>query len=478
MTLTTEQRKQTLDDFLNSPRFIDTVRPTHNVLAELLDETTVSRSYAGTVLALRGSRDRIFEDSLRGAVKLHELIELARETGGIVPSIGAYDATTARSLILAGLPAIYLSGWQVAAAANTSGMIFPDQSIYPVDSVPKVVKEIVNMQYRADQVESVGGGVTRDWFAPVWADMEAGFGGLPNVYQLTMALIEAGAAGVHLEDQLSSAKKCGHMGGKVIVPMGEHIRKLQEIRLAADVAGVPLVIIGRTDAGSATHITSDIYGEAAVEREFGHLYNSNTALRGAIRPDTDFVDYSQGRDSAGFYALKGGKGGIEMCIQRGLAFAPYSDLLWMETSKADLNEARKFAGGIHAVYPGKMLAYNCSPSFNWEASGMSPQQVAEFQKELGKMGYVMPFSTLPLWHLVQQDVLEFGRAFMQEGMLPYLSVQRRERLTNSPFRIHQTYVGAGVFDAAVLAVDPSSNTLAVKGSTEVQFGTNNQKPTN
>lgn len=372
----------------------------------------------------------------RGAHKLREL--LANED--YVNTLGAYNGQMAVQHAKAGLKAIYLSGWQVAAANNTANTTYPDQSLYPVDSVPKVVKGINNAFRRADQIEFLEGNVETDYFLPIVADAEAGFGGALNAYELMSAMIEAGAAGVHFEDQLASEKKCGHLGGKVLVPTSQMIRTLNAARLAADVAGVDTVIMARTDAEAATLITSD---HDPLDKDF--IINERT--------------------EEGFYKFKNG---LDACIGRGLAYAPYSDLLWFETSTPDLAQARKFAQAIHAQFPEQMLAYNCSPSFNWRKH-LSREECVQFQIELGKLGYKFQFITLAGFHSVNLATFNLAKAYAEEGMGAYSDLQQLEFATgqNSKFTTvkHQREAGVPYFDAISTAVGATS-TVAFANSTE------------
>ena len=372
----------------------------------------------------------------RGAFKLREL--LANED--YVNTLGAYNGQMAVQHAKAGLKAIYLSGWQVAAANNTANTTYPDQSLYPVDSVPKVVKGINNAFRRADQIEFLEGNVTTDYFLPIVADAEAGFGGALNAYELMTAMIEAGAAGVHFEDQLASEKKCGHLGGKVLVPTSQMIRTLNAARLAADVAGVDTVIMARTDAEAATLITSD---HDPLDKDF--IINERT--------------------EEGFYKFKNG---IDACIGRGLAYAPYSDLLWFETSTPDLAQAKKFADAIHAQFPDQMLAYNCSPSFNWRKH-LTREECVQFQIELGKLGYKFQFITLAGFHSVNLATFNLAKAYAEEGMGAYSDLQELEFATgqNSKFTTvkHQREAGVPYFDAISTAVGAKS-TVAFANSTE------------
>ena len=372
----------------------------------------------------------------RGAQKLREL--LANEP--YINTLGAYNGQMAVQHAKAGLKAIYLSGWQVAAANNTANTTYPDQSLYPVDSVPKVVKGINNAFRRADQIEFLEGNVTTDYFLPIVADAEAGFGGALNAYELMSAMIEAGAAGVHYEDQLASEKKCGHLGGKVLVPTSQMIRTLNAARLAADVAGVDTVIMARTDAEAATLITSD---HDPLDKDF--IINERT--------------------EEGFYKFKNG---IDACIRRGLAYAPYSDLLWFETSTPDLAQAKKFADAIHVQFPDQMLAYNCSPSFNWRKH-LTREECVQFQIELGKMGYKFQFITLAGFHSVNLATFNLAKAYAEEGMGAYSDLQQLEFATgeNSKFTTvkHQREAGVPYFDAISTAVGATS-TVAFANSTE------------
>lgn len=379
----------------------------------------------------------------RGAQKLREL--LANEP--FVATLGAYNGQMAVQHAKAGLKAIYLSGWQVAGANNTANQTYPDQSLYPVDSVPKVVKGINNAFRRADQIQAMeifdnpmlADGPQTDYFLPIVADAEAGFGGALNAYELMMAMIEAGAAGVHYEDQLASEKKCGHLGGKVLVPTSQMIRTLNAARLAADVAGIDTVIMARTDAESATLITSDI-----------------------DPTDRDFI--SGYRTPEGFYEFKNG---IEACIARGLAYAPYADLLWFETSTPDIAQAKKFADAIHAQFPDQMLAYNCSPSFNWRKF-LSEEECETFQRELGELGYKFQFITLAGFHSVNLATFELAEAYKARGMAGYSEMQQREFAAQERgFTTvkHQREVGVSYFDAISTAVG-SKSTVANTHSTE------------
>jgi isocitrate lyase len=388
-----------------------------------------------TVRRLQGSVQVEHTLAKRGAYKLRELLA----TEPYINTLGAYNGQMAVQHAKAGLKAIYLSGWQVAAANNTANQTYPDQSLYPVDSVPKVVKGINNAFRRADQIEYSEGNQTTDYFLPIVADAEAGFGGALNSYELMSAMIEAGAAGVHFEDQLSSEKKCGHLGGKVLIPTGQMIRTLNAARLAADVAGVDTVIMARTDAESATLITSD---HDPLDKDY--IINERT--------------------EEGFYKFKNG---IEACISRGLAYAPYADLLWFETSTPDIAQAKKFADAIHAQFPDQMLAYNCSPSFNWRKF-LSEDECETFQRELGELGYKFQFITLAGFHSVNLATFELAEAYKQRGMAGYSEMQQREFAAQERgFTTvkHQREVGVGYFDLISEAVGATS-TVANKSSTE------------
>lgn len=394
------------------------------------------RNYSfDTVRRLQGSI-RIDHTLARiGAEKLRHLLQ----TEPYINTLGAYNGQQAVQHAKAGLKAIYLSGWQVAAANNTANTTYPDQSLYPVNSVPTVVKGINNAFRRADQIDYSEGKTDTDYFLPIVADAEAGFGGALNAYELMMHMIEAGAAGVHFEDQLASEKKCGHLGGKVLVPTGQMIRTLNAARLAADVAGVDTVIMARTDAEAATLITSD-----------------HDPL------DHDFI--IQERTEEGFFKFRNG---IDACIQRGLAYAPYADLLWFETSTPDIQQATKFAQAIHAKYPDQMLAYNCSPSFNWRKF-LSEEECETFQRKLGALGYKFQFITLAGFHSVNLATFELAEAYRARGMAGYSEMQQREFEAQSRgFTTvkHQREVGVSYFDLISEAVGASS-TVANKHSTE------------
>ncbi len=367
-----------------------------------------------------------------------------------IAALGAMTGNQAVQQVKAGLKAIYMSGWQVAADANNAGQMYPDQSLYPADSVPNVVRKINQALMRADQVHHAEGHDDIQWFAPIVADAEAGFGGNLNAFELMKAMIESGAACVHFEDQLSSAKKCGHLGGKVLVPTTEAIQKLVAARLAADVMGVPTLIMARTDADSASLITSDIDPR---DREF---------LTGE-------------RTAEGFYRMQSG---IKAAIARGLAYAPYADILWCETSKPDINEAREFAEAIHKVYPGKLLAYNCSPSFNWKKN-LDDATIANFQVELGKMGYKFQFVTLAGFHALNLSMFELARNYKDKGMAAYSRLQekefQREQEVGYEAVKHQRFVGTGYFDSVQQVITSgTASTIALEGSTEsAQFSSHN-----
>ena len=389
------------------------------------------------VLSLRGSKKIEYTLAKDGAEKLWELLH----EPDAVRALGALTGNQAVQQVKAGLKAIYLSGWQVAADANLAGDMYPDQSLYPANSVPAVVKKINKAFQRADQLEYAEGGVEHDYYAPIIADAEAGFGGPLNAYELMKAMIEAGAAGVHFEDQLASEKKCGHMGGKVLVPTSQFIRTLTAARLAADVCDVPTVLIARTDANSAKLITSDI-----DERDHEFMTGERT--------------------SEGFYKITGG---LDMGIARGLAYAPYADLLWLETSTPSLEEAKKFADAIHAKFPGKLLAYNCSPSFNWEKH-LDNETIAKFQKELEGMGYKFQFVTLAGFHALNHSMFTLAKDYNERGMAAYSELQQAEfDQTIHGFTAvkHQREVGTGYFDkVSNIISDGNASTLALEGSTE------------
>jgi isocitrate/methylisocitrate lyase len=375
-----------------------------------------------------------------GAARLWHLLK----TEPYVNTLGALTGNQALQQVKAGLKAIYLSGWQVAADANTAGQMYPDQSLYPVDSVPSVVKRINGALRRADQIDTSEGG--RDgtyWMAPIVADAEAGFGGPLNAYELMRAMIEAGAAGVHFEDQLASEKKCGHLGGKVLVPIAQHVRTLNAARLAADVEGVATVLLCRTDAQSAQLLTSDV-----DER------------------DRPFI--SGERTAEGFFRIREGMG-VDYAIARSLAYAPYADLLWWETSEPDLCEAERFADAIHREFPGKMLAYNCSPSFNWRKK-LPAEKIASFQRDIARMGYRFQFVTLAGFHSLNLSMFELARGYRERGMAAYSALQQAEfdaEQDGYTATRHQREVGVGYFDAVAMAISGGkSSTTALSGSTE------------
>ncbi|XXF77163.1 isocitrate lyase [Myxococcaceae bacterium GXIMD 01537] len=388
---------------------------------------------------LRGSVRVSYTLAELGARRLWELLH----TDPYVAALGALTGNQAVQQVRAGLKAIYLSGWQVAADANSAGQMYPDQSLYPVDSVPTVVRRINASLRRADQIDHAEGRRDRYWFAPIMADAEAGFGGPLNAYELMKAMIEAGASGVHFEDQLASEKKCGHMGGKVLVPTNHFIRTLTAARLAADVLDVPTLLVARTDADSAKLLMSD-------SDEYDHA----------------FIDRKAGRTPEGFYRLKGG---LECAIARGLAYAPYADLVWCETSTPDLKQAKAFAEGIHAKFPGKLLAYNCSPSFNWKKH-LDDATIAKFQRELGAMGYKFQFVTLAGFHALNYSMYELARKYKDRGMAAYSELQQSEfgaEKDGYTATRHQREVGTGYFDQVAEVISGGcASTLALTESTE------------
>ncbi|HEU4952123.1 MAG TPA: isocitrate lyase [Holophagaceae bacterium] len=402
----------------------------------------ITRPYTDAeVRKLRGSVRVEHTLATLGAQRLWELLH----SEPFVPALGALTGGQAVQQVRAGLKAIYCSGWQVAADANASGATYPDQSLYPANSVPQLVKRINAALLRADQIEHAEGQVSTQWLAPIIADAEAGFGGPLNAYELMKGMIEAGAAGVHFEDQLSSEKKCGHLGGKVLVPTGQFIRTLVAARLAADVLDVPTLIVARTDADSAKLITSDI-----DERDQPFLTGERTA--------------------EGFFRLKGG---LDCAIARGLAYAPYADLVWCETSTPDLDDARRFAEAIRKEHPGKLLAYNCSPSFNWQKH-LDAATIAAFQRELGAMGYAFQFVTLAGFHSLNHGMFELAHAYKEDGMAAYVQLQAAEfaaEVRGYTATRHQREVGTGYFDEVSQVISAGlSSTLALKESTEaVQF---------
>lgn len=416
-----QQIRQLEDEWANSPRW-----------------QGITRTYsAGDVVRLRGSVQIEHTLARLGSEKFWRLLQQQEPVCGL----GALTGNQAIQEIQAGLKAIYCSGWQVAGDGNSAGEMYPDQSLYPVDSVPKMVQRINNAFIRTDQIHALNGDDSIDWFAPIIADAEAGFGGNLNAFELMKSMIRAGAAGVHFEDQLSSAKKCGHMGGKVLVPTHEAIAKLNAARLAADVCGVPTVLLARTDADAANLITSD-----SDERDQAFITGERTA--------------------EGFYRTNAG---MEQAIARGLAYAPYADLLWCETSRPDLEQARRFADAIHAQYPQQLLAYNCSPSFNWQAN-LDDETMKTFREQLGEMGYKFQFITLAGWHVLNSSMFNLSRAYKQDGMYAYSKLQQQEFADEQfGFRAakHQSFVGAGYFDAVQNTImDGLSSTTALDGSTE------------
>ena len=429
MTRISEQASQLRSQWQEDPRWAD-----------------VQRSYtAEDVIRLRGSVHEEHTLARLGAERLWRLLR----SEDYVNSLGALTGNQAVQQVRAGLKAIYLSGWQVAADANLAAQTYPDQSLYPANSVPQVVRRINNALLRADQItfseaadgdgdgEATG---TPYWMAPIVADAEAGFGGVLNAFELMKSMIAAGAAGVHWEDQLASEKKCGHLGGKVLIPTSQHIRTLNAARLAADVCDVPSLVVARTDAHSAKLITTDV-----DER------------------DQEFTTGE--RTAEGFYRTRAG---LEPCIARGLAYAPYSDLLWMETSTPDLDEARKFAEGVKAVYPDQMLAYNCSPSFNWRRH-LDDGTIAKFQKELGAMGYKFQFITLAGFHALNYSMFHLAQGYAADGMPAYVELQESEfaaEPSGYTATRHQREVGTGYFDLVASAITPDSSTAALAGSTE------------
>ena len=399
----------------------------------------IKRGYtAADVVKLRGSVEIKHTLAERGAKRLWELLH----SEPYVPALGAMTGCQAVQQVQAGLKAIYLSGWQVAADANLAGHMYPDQSLYPANSVPDVVRKINQALQRADQIDHAEGRNGIDWFVPIVADAEAGFGGNLNAFELTKAMIESGAAAVHFEDQLASAKKCGHMGGKVLVPTQEFIQKLIAARLAADVMGVDTILVARTDADAAGLITSDI-----DERDHQFLTGNRT-------PE-------------GFFTVKPG---LDQAIARALSYAPYADVVWCETSEPNLEDASRFAHAIHSQYPGKLMAYNCSPSFNWKKK-LDDRTIAKFQKELGLMGYKFQFITLAGFHALNLAMFELAQEYRESGMSAYAKLQATEfaREADSNYRAvkHQSFVGTGYFDAiAQVIAGGNSSTTALNGSTE------------
>jgi isocitrate lyase len=400
----------------------------------------IERPYAAAdVVKLRGSLPIRYSLAEHGANRLWQLLR----DEPFVNALGALSGNQAMQMVRAGLKAIYLSGWQVAADANTAGAMYPDQSLYPANSGPELVRKINRTLQRADQIETLEGKSSVDtWFAPIIADAEAGFGGPLNAFEVMKAFIEAGAAGVHFEDQLASEKKCGHMGGKVLIPTSAHIRNLNAARLAADVLGVPTLVVARTDAEAAKLITSDV-----DER------------------DRPFIEPGE-RTAEGFYRVTNG---LEPCIARAVAYAPYADLIWCETSKPDLAQARRFAEGVHRVHPGKMLAYNCSPSFNWKKH-LDDATIAKFQRELGAMGYKFQFITLAGFHQLNFGMFELARGYRDRQMAAYSELQEAEfsaEAAGYTATRHQREVGTGYFDAVSLTITGGAcSTTAMAESTE------------
>ncbi|MEU6743629.1 isocitrate lyase [Streptosporangium sandarakinum] len=396
------------------------------------------RAYtAEDVIRLRGSVQEEHTLARLGAERLWSLLH----SEDYVHALGALTGNQAVQQVKAGLKAIYLSGWQVAADANLGGQTYPDQSLYPANSVPAVVRRINNALLRADQITwSEGDGNAPHWLAPIVADAEAGFGGVLNAFELMKGMIAAGAAGVHWEDQLASEKKCGHLGGKVLIPTSQHIKTLNAARLAADVCGVPSLIIARTDAQAATLLTTDV-------------------------DPRDQVFTTGERTAEGFYRVRNG---VDACVARGLAYAPYADLLWMETSTPDLDVAREFAEAIKARYPDQMLAYNCSPSFNWKKH-LDDSTIAKFQRELGHMGYKFQFITLAGFHSLNHSMFDLAHGYAEEGMSAYVRLQEAEFASEArgyTATRHQREVGTGYFDLVSTAIAPDSSTTALRGSTE------------
>ncbi len=424
--------------------------------AELTKQWHTNSRWAGTKRPYTSQQ----VEKLRGSFQVeHTLARLGAErlwwllhNEEYVPALGALTGNQAVQQVQAGLKAIYLSGWQVAADANNSGHMYPDQSLYPADSVPNVIRRINNALMRADQIHHMDGKNGMHWMAPIVADAEAGFGGTLNAFELMKAMIEAGAASVHFEDQLSSAKKCGHLGGKVLVSTSEAIQKLVAARLAADVMGVPTLIIARTDANGAHLLTSDIDPR---DREF---------LTGE-------------RTSEGFFGIRGG---LDSAIARGLAYAPYADLIWCETSEPNVEEARRFAEAIHAQYPGKLLAYNCSPSFNWKKK-LNDETIATFQPQLAKMGYKFQFVTLAGFHALNLSMFELARGYKDTGMTAYSRLQEKEFSREADYGYqavkHQRFVGTGYFDTLTQVIAGGlASTTALNGSTEQEQFSEEIKP--
>ncbi len=392
------------------------------------------------VQKLRGSIDIKYTLAENGANRLWQLIH----SEDFVNSLGAMTGNQAMQMVRAGLKAIYLSGWQVAADANTASAMYPDQSLYPANAGPELAKRINRTLQRADQIEHSEGSLSvENWFAPIVADAEAGFGGPLNAFELMKAYIEAGAAGVHYEDQLASEKKCGHLGGKVLIPTAQHIRNLNAARLAADVMGTPTLVVARTDAEAAKLLTSDIDDR-----------------------DKPFVDYDAGRTAEGFYRVKNG---LEPCIARAIAYSRHADLVWCETSKPDLDQAKRFAEAVRAEHPDQLLAYNCSPSFNWKAN-LDDATIAKFQRELGAMGYKFQFITLAGFHQLNFGMFELARGYKDTQMAAYSALQEAEfagEANGYTATKHQREVGVGYFDAVSMAISGGeSSTTALGESTE------------
>ena len=400
----------------------------------------LERTYAAEdVIRLRGSLKIEYSIARAGAEQLWRMLQ----TEPIIRTLGALTGSQAVQMVKAGLKALYLSGWQVAADGNLAGQTYPDQGLYPSNSVPNAVKRINNALTRADQIAMINGERGTNWFAPIVADAEAGFGGPIHGFELTKAMIEAGAAGVHFEDQLASEKKCGHMGGKVLVPTSQFLRTLTAARLAADVMDVPTIIMARTDARDARLLMSDVDER---DREF---------LTGE-------------RTTEGYHGVRGG---MEAATARALAYAPYADILWFETSQPDVEEAAAFAEAIHARFPGKLLAYNCSPSFNWRHH-LSDDQIADFQEQIAALGYKFQFITLAGWHLLNYHTFDLARSYGTRGMAAYSRLQERE-IASEPFGYtatkHQSEVGAGYFDEVMqITTGGRASTLALIGSTEAK----------
>ena len=397
----------------------------------------IERTYsAADVIRLRGSLQEEHTLARIGAERLWSMLH----EDGYVNTLGALTGNQAVQQVKAGLRAIYLSGWQVAADANLAGQTYPDQSLYPANSVPQVVRRINNALLRADQIDHSTGKTGTDYLVPIVADAEAGFGGPLNAFELMKSMIAAGAAGVHWEDQLASEKKCGHMGGKVLIPTTQHVRTLNAARLAADISGVPTLVIARTDALAADLLTSDV---DEIDQPF---------LTGK-------------RTAEGFYRVRSG---IEPVLARAKAYAPYCDLIWVETGTPDLGLAREFATELHKEFPGKMLAYNCSPSFNWKAA-LDDQQIASFQEELGDLGYKFQFITLAGFHAINHSMFHLAQGYARQGMSAYVELQEAE-FADEPSGYtavkHQAEVGTGYFDKVATALNPNSGTLALVGSTE------------